>query len=121
MLQTGQDGEVPCQCGMKKCRRERMLVTAYTDGFDSTGKRPGEPGYGITASGEIAKRGTIAAPPRFPMGTQMHVPGYGCGIVEDRGGAIEAMHIDVWMQSRQDALDFGARYPVEIEISDENQ
>ena len=63
---------------------------------------------GVTASGAKAKPGTIAADTaRYPFGTQMYIPGYGYGTVQDRGGAIKGDHIDVFFKSHKDALQWG--------------
>ncbi len=63
---------------------------------------------GVTASGTRAKKGTIAADTRiFPFGTRMFVPGYGYGVVEDRGGAIKGRHIDLYFPTHQQALAWG--------------
>ena len=63
---------------------------------------------GVTASGAKAKPGTIAADTsRYPFGTLMYVPGYGYGTVEDRGGAIQGDHIDVFFKSHREALQWG--------------
>ncbi len=61
--------------------------------------------------------GTIAADTRYyPFGTVMIVPGYGQGVVEDRGSAIKgAERIDLYFDSHGDALDWGRRR-VEVEI-----
>ena len=62
---------------------------------------------GLTASGTKARIGTIAAPRNIPYGTIMHIPGYGYGVVEDRGGAIKGNKLDVYFNSHQDALEWG--------------
>jgi 3D (Asp-Asp-Asp) domain-containing protein len=63
---------------------------------------------GLTADGKWAKEGTIAADTDFyPMGTIMYVEGYGYGVVEDRGSAIEGKHIDIFFKSHNKALDWG--------------
>ena len=76
-----------------------MTATGYTSGIESTGKRPGHPEYGITYSGVKAKRdlySTIAADLRvFPLGTILFVPGYGYGVVADKGGAIKGNRLDL--------------------------
>jgi 3D (Asp-Asp-Asp) domain-containing protein len=92
-----------------------MLATAYDNGFASTGKRPGDPGYGITASQTVAGPGTIAAPREYPFGTQMYVPGYGLGTVEDRGGAITGQHIDLWFPTEAQANNWGSQR-VNVEV-----
>lgn len=89
----------------------RAQITAYTIGPASTGKSPGMPGYGITSSGVPAVAGvTVAAPSWVPYGTRVHIPGFGRGIVEDRGGAIHGHHFDICVASRSAALQWGVQY-----------
>jgi hypothetical protein len=59
----------------------------------------------------LPKDGTIAADTKFyPFGTRMHIPGYGWGIVEDRGSAIQGpTRIDLYFNSHSDALEWGRR------------
>ncbi len=61
--------------------------------------------------------GTIAADTRhYPFGTRMHVPGYGWGEVEDRGGAIKGPNrIDLFFGSHRKANRWG-RKRVEVRI-----
>ena len=85
----------------------KMVATAYEAGPRSTGKRPGDKGYGITASGAKAKRGTVAVDPRvIPLGTKLYiksltpgVPDYGFAIAQDTGGAIKGNKIDLFMDT----------------------
>ncbi len=71
---------------------------------------------GETASGTKAKPGTIAADTSvFPFGTRMRIPGYGDGVVEDRGGAIEGGKIDLFFKSHKEALEWG-RQTVTVEV-----
>lgn len=66
---------------------------------------------GQTASGRMAHRGTVAADTSlFPFGTQLYIPGYGMGRVEDRGGDIQGNHIDVFFSSHQVAEKWGVRF-----------
>ncbi len=66
---------------------------------------------GVTASGTVAKRGTVAADPKlYPFGTRLYIPGYGTGVVEDVGGAITGKHIDVWFPTHGEALQWGRRH-----------
>ena len=55
--------------------------------------------------------GTIAADTNYyPFGTRMHVPGYGWGTVEDRGGAIKGpSRIDLYFSSHNEALRWGRK------------
>ncbi|WP_405099956.1 LysM peptidoglycan-binding domain-containing protein [Oceanobacillus sp. FSL H7-0719] len=86
-------------------------VTAYTAGYESTKKRPGDPGYGITASGEIVQENhTIACPETLPFGTKIHIPTleetYVC---EDRGSAITNGRLDIYIADLEEALEFGVQ------------
>ncbi len=111
----------------------RMEVTGYCDCQQCTGwKRSfwklGAPVYasgpqkgkrkkvGQTASGTQARKGTIAADTRhLPMGTRLYVPGYGMGIVEDRGGAIKGKRLDLFFPSHKEALEWGRQW-VDVQI-----
>lgn len=55
--------------------------------------------------------GTVAADTRhYPFGTRMDIPGYGTGIVEDRGSAIKGPgRIDIFYDSHRRALRWGRR------------
>jgi 3D (Asp-Asp-Asp) domain-containing protein len=88
----------------------RLNSPSYDDSFQSTGKNPGDTGYGITASRSVAATGTIAAPKIYSFGTPMYIPGYGLGAVLDRGGAIRGSHIDVWFPTTQQSTQWGARH-----------
>ena len=59
----------------------------------------------------LPKDGTIAADTKYyPFGTRMYVPGYGWGVVEDRGSAIKGpKRIDLYFDSHNDALAWGRR------------
>ncbi len=73
--------------------------------------RSGKPKkVGITASGVRARPGTLAADTSlFPFGTNMHIPGYGYGVVQDRGGDIKGRHIDLYFRSHRAALEWGRK------------
>lgn len=92
-----------------------MEVTAYTAGYESTGKTPDHPAYGVTASGAYVEEGrTCACPPSIPFGTEIYVPAldttYTC---EDRGAAITEGHLDLYMEDLDAALQFGRQ---ELEV-----
>ena len=59
----------------------------------------------------LHKDGTIAADTKYyPFGTRMYVPGWGWGMVADRGGAIKGPdRIDLYFESHKDALNWGRR------------
>lgn len=95
----------------------KFEVTAYTLGYESTGKRRGHPLYGLTASGKKVRPHdkVVAAPKHIPFGTVMEIPGYGRAVVLDRGGAIKynpktgLYKLDILMPTVEDALEFGKR------------
>lgn len=102
-----------CKCG--ECcgwRRNLLLQPVYAYG-PMEGERKK---VGVTASGTKAKKGTIAADTSvFPFGTRMRIPGYGDGVVEDRGGAIQGNKIDLFFKTHKQALEWG-RQTVTIEV-----
>lgn len=93
-----------------------MKATAYTASFKDTGKKPGHPLFGITATGIRAKKGVIAVDPKvIPLYTRVYVeiagstPDYGYAVAADVGGAIKGNKIDLYYDS-QDYVDrFGVK------------
>ncbi len=87
-------------------------LTAYTAGFESTGKHPGDPAYGITASGaEVVEGITIAADwDVIPPGTKVYIEDVGFRWVEDKGGAIKGNKIDIYVENLADAINFGRQH-----------
>ena len=106
---------------------QELLVTGYCNCGTCCGWRKkwfffGRPVYnygkmkgsskkvGVTASGRVAAKGTIAADTSvFPFGTKMIIPGYGPGIVQDVGGSVKGSHIDIWFPSHKAATAWGTR------------
>ncbi len=87
-----------------------MNASAYTAGYESTGKRPGDKNYGITASGARVRPGIVAVDPRvIPLGTKLYVEGYGYSIAADTGGAIKGNKIDLYFENVSEAKKFGRR------------
>ncbi len=93
-----------------------MTATAYDLSFQSTGKRPGDRYYGITASGTKARPGVVAVDPRvIPLGTRLYVQSldgtkdYGFAIAEDKGGAIKGNKIDLFFETANEVRRFGRR------------
>lgn len=83
-----------------------VIATGYTAGYESTGKNPGHPQFGITYSGVKVKRdlySTVAADLNvFPIGTILFIPGYGYGVVADKGGAIKGNKVDLYYETVED-------------------
>lgn len=89
-------------------RAYSMQATAYlpTDGS----------GHGITKSGIRARRGVVAVDPDvIPLGSRVYIPGYGHAIAADTGGAIKGNRIDLCMEKRREAINFGRR-PVKVYV-----
>ncbi|MFJ8246763.1 3D domain-containing protein [Peribacillus asahii] len=69
---------------------------------------------GITATGlNLKKNPTVKAiavdPKVIPLGTKVHVEGYGQAVAADKGGAIKGNKIDVFIASKQKALNWGVK------------
>lgn len=84
-------------------------VTAYTASDDECGNSDG-----ITASGTQAIAGrTIAVPSWIPFGTKVIIGGHEY-IAEDSGALIQDNHLDIYMDSKDDAIEFGRK---ELEVT----
>jgi 3D (Asp-Asp-Asp) domain-containing protein len=98
-------------------------LTAYTAGYESTGKHPGDPGYGVTASGKYVKEHqTIAVDPSvIPIGSKVYIEGIGVRIAEDTGGAIIGNRIDVYMSDLSAAIQFGYKKNIKVYVLDSSK
>ncbi|MEA5094206.1 MAG: 3D domain-containing protein [Sedimentibacter saalensis] len=93
-----------------------MVASAYDLSYESCGKYPDHPEYGITASGTKAQPGTVAVDPSvIPLGTKLYIastdgsPDYGFATALDTGGAINGYRIDLFMENGTDAQNYGIR------------
>ncbi len=93
-------------------------LTAYTAGYESTGKTPSHPEYGITASGAKVKANhTIAVDPKLiPLGTLVYIEGLGIRKAEDIGSAIKGTKIDVYIPDLEEARQFGVKKNVKVYV-----
>jgi 3D (Asp-Asp-Asp) domain-containing protein len=65
---------------------------------------------GSTALGIPVRKGVVAVDPALiPLGTKMHVPGYGRSIAADVGHAIKGRIIDLWFPTTEKARRWGRR------------
>lgn len=65
---------------------------------------------GSTALGVPVRKGVVAVDPKLiPLGTKLHVPGYGPGLAADVGYAIKGKVIDLWFPSTVKARQWGRR------------
>lgn len=92
---------------IKAARTINVLITAYSSTEDQTDDTPF-----ITASGKYVKDGIIANN-MLPFGTKVKIPSlYGDKVftVQDRMNRKKGnYHIDIWMPSRDLALNFGVK------------
>lgn len=88
-----------------RIERRVMKITAYT------ASDKGMNGLRITANGERVQEGrTIAADHSIPFNTQIYIPALGKTFtVTDRGGAIKGDRLDLFMEKRKDAMEFGVQ------------
>jgi len=93
--------------GTERVDRRIMECTAYWEG--SCGKKPSDPTYGITASGERVQDGFIAAwLKEYPIGTKLYIPYFDrVFTVMDCGGDITRGRLDVYMGSAEECFEFG--------------
>jgi len=84
-------------------------VSAYTSDPAETDDTPN-----ITASGTRTRDGIVACPRDIPFGTKVEIDGeqYVC---EDRMNARYNNHFDIWMEHKEDALEWG-RQLLEVKI-----
>ena len=66
-------------------------------------------GDGITSSGTqiIAGKSVAIDPEIIPYGSQLYIEGYGFCTAEDSGGAVQGSHIDIAVETHEEALDMG--------------
>ena len=65
---------------------------------------------GQTSSGRPVARGVVDVDPRIiPLGTRLHIPGYGRGVAADTGTGIRGHLIDVWFPTLAEARAWGRK------------
>jgi len=92
---------------IKKEENNHMMImeaTAYTKSVEEGTYK------GITKSGTQVSRGTVSVDPRIiPLKTKLYIEGYGEAIALDTGGAIKGNRIDLYMDTKKEAFEFGRR------------
>ena len=92
-------------------RTMNMEITFYSEHFESCGKYPSDPAYGIMASGQYVRVGAVAADTRIlPMYSIIYIEGMGQFEVLDRGGDIKGNRLDVYVTSHNEAIQLGRQY-----------
>lgn len=110
---------------LSRYQSREVTATGYTAGYESTGKTPEHPAYGITFSGVNVTRdlySTIAADLSvFPLGTILFIPGYGYGVVADIGGAIEGDELDLYFSTVEDVYDQWGKRTLQVYVIKEGE
>ncbi len=65
--------------------------------------------FGLTTSGAITSQGTVAAGRDIPFNSVVVIPRWGVGVVQDRGDAITNGHVDLWMPTYKQAIEWGRK------------
>ncbi|WP_260412522.1 peptidoglycan-binding protein [Alkalihalobacillus sp. TS-13] len=91
-----------------------MEATAYTANCDGCS---GVTATGIDLNANPDQKVVAVDPDVIPLGTEVYVEGYGRAVAGDTGGAIDGNKIDLYMQSDEDATNFG-KQQVEVTILD---
>lgn len=97
--------------GEKRTELGEFKMTAYTAGFESTGKTPSHPAYGITKSGAKVEEGlTISVDPKvIPLGSLVYIEEVGYRVAQDTGGNIKGNRIDIYIPDLKEAKRFGVK------------
>jgi 3D (Asp-Asp-Asp) domain-containing protein len=83
-----------------------MRATAYTAYCKGCS---GTTSTGIDLRANPGTKLIAVDPSVIPLGTKVHVEGYGYAIASDKGGAIKGNRIDVFVPSERDAIAFGRK------------
>jgi 3D (Asp-Asp-Asp) domain-containing protein len=98
--------------------KKYLWVTAYSSSPDETDEDPF-----ITATGSEVRDGIVATN-ILPFGTKIKIPflfGDKIFVVEDRMHYRKTNVVDVWMDSKEKAIKFGAHYTKIVILSDESE
>lgn len=94
-----------------------VICTAYTPAFDECGKTDG-----ITASGCVATQGVTVACDGLPLGTEIVIDNHTYIVQDTFGGGYGTSKIDIFMNNKKDALQFGRQVKlVEVKKNDNNK
>jgi 3D (Asp-Asp-Asp) domain-containing protein len=119
-VKTAESPTLENELDLSKYPIHKVLATGYTAGYESTGKKPNHPEYGITYSGVNVKRdlySTVAADLNiFPIGTILFIPGYGFGVVADKGGAIRGNRVDLYYETVEDVYNEWGKKELDVYV-----
>ena len=105
----------------KIARPKKLIIPMRVTAYCPCKKCCGKWADGTTASGYKIQPGDVlvAADKRYPFGTRMIIPGYADNQpvkVLDRGGSIKGNRLDVFFHTHQEALEWGVKENVPVEI-----
>jgi len=110
---TSATGELPV-AGDRAAQRVRYVsMTAYSSTPDQTDDSPF-----ITANGTRVRDGIVAVN-GVPFGTKIKIPelyGDKVFVVTDRMNKRYTDRVDIWMETREEAIQFGVKHSVKIEL-----
>lgn len=87
-----------------------VVTTAYCSGYGLACGIAPKWDHGVTATGAKARRGLCAGDPQVvPFGSVFHIPGYGICEVQDTGSAVRGYHLDLFMDTPKEAIEWGRR------------
>jgi len=115
--QAKKQSRVQAQGNHSSKRTETFETTAYTTNPENNGSRLYNgraltaSGYDVTNTITYEGRRIVAVDPSVvPLGTKVHVEGFGDAIALDTGGAIRGKIMDLLVGSKQEALEWGRRH-----------
>ncbi|MCA0991992.1 MULTISPECIES: peptidoglycan-binding protein [Bacillales] len=91
------------QASGQEIQMEATAYTAFCTGCS------GVTATGIDLRANPNQKVIAVDPDVIPLGSKVHVEGYGEAVAGDTGGAIQGNRVDLFMADRQDALDFGRK------------
>ncbi|MCX5781663.1 MAG: 3D domain-containing protein [Elusimicrobia bacterium] len=109
-------GNLEKKYDLSKCRRIKMMATAYRPG-DPLAWKDGK----VTYLGLKMQRGIVAVDPRvIPLRTRLFIPGYGYCYAGDTGSAIKGKRIDLGVNNLAEEAQW-VYQPVTVYILEKNQ
>ncbi|TWI57961.1 peptidoglycan-binding protein [Halalkalibacter nanhaiisediminis] len=105
------NNEAPAEDNQATFEMEATAYTAYCDGCS------GVTATGIDLRNNPNKKVIAVDPSVIPLGTRVHVEGYGEAVAGDTGGAIQGNKVDLHFPTKEEAIQFG-RQTVTVTIID---
>ena len=105
------------QVQIEKKFQKEISRSMSRDSYTLTCKLTAYSGGQLTKIGTNARVGVVAVDPNvIPLRSKIHIEGLGYFIAEDTGGDIKGNWVDIFMNSRSEALDFGVKKDKEVTV-----